>query len=292
MKNNFFAPFAVKNAFIFLLALFFIGCGYSAPSLFPPTELSVQKIAEMKPQLDSLDAAINARAKVLPANYNSTTRITIASINRLLDLFAQQRADDISIAFLPTQPLWKEEKNILGIKYTNLANIDSGAFSIDIKKFRFKWGMNNMLNAEVEIEGKGTIAVSGTYAGISASASPQLHCYLNENILFSIAADSESIILKPQTKTLTLKAKATMKLLQWEIPIYKEVPLQATDIIQPMKLPAALRSDIAIPLPAKEFGSSKVEFVRRTIEFSNAKVSAVNNVLGIQGNISLKVPAQ
>jgi hypothetical protein len=83
-----------------------------------------------------------------------------------------------------------------------------------------------------------------------------------------------------------------MKLLQWEIPIYKEVPLQATDIIQPMKFPAALRSDVVIPLPAKEFGSSKIEYVRRTIEFNNTKVSAVNNVLGIQGNISLKVPAQ
>lgn len=291
MNRRYFPPAVLNQSiFIFLFPLLAAGCGTSASTLFPPTKESRQKIAEISPQLDSLDEAVALRTKTVPIKNNFSVYLSIDGIDGLLDCFAQAQTNDIQLTFLPTPALWKEEKKILGMGYTNQININSGMFFIDIKKFRFKWGMNNTLNAEIEIEGKGNISVSGTYSGISASASPQLFCYLNENILFTIAADSESLVLTPQPKTLLLKAKATVNLLKWEIPFYKEIPLQAAEIIKPIRIPVSLSSQVAFPLPAKEYGSEKVEFVTRELRLSGVGASAKNNILELHGNIQLIKP--
>lgn len=285
------AVFLIFNYAIFVFIL--SGCSSSSSQLFPPTEASLSTIATLRPQVDTLDARLNIITKRFPSLYNTTTRIRSESFNRLLDMYAEQRTNDININFLATSPLWKEDKSILGISYTNVVNIDSGSLSIDLKKFHIKWAMNNMVNVEVEIEGSGFISASGQYTGVSAKVSPNIHFYLNDFVVFTISStDSQTILLTPQPKTLVLKAQVTLQLMQLQVPYYKEIPLQAKDIIQPLRFPAALRSEIIFPLPAATFGGQKFEFAKRTLDFTNTHVSIMNNIFEIQGNVNFEKPQQ
>ncbi len=277
----------MTRIFLLCLLLFFIGCGSSIN--IPSKKESQQKISEIKPRLDSLAASIDLQTKSLPGGHDLISRTRVSAINTLLARVANRTLTDIHIDFLATRPLWKEDKSVFGIGYTNYVDVDTGAFNIDLKKFLFTSFSNNIINAQIEIEGTGSISVSGKYTGVTARSTPQVHFYLDEEIQFSVsAADSDYIKLVPVPKTVTLKSKVTIALLGWNIPYYKEIPLQSTDLIKPVLIPSALRSEIIFPLPAAQYGSQQLEFVKRYLRFSKSSVRANDNGLEYRSNIDFE----
>ncbi len=136
------------------------------------------------------------------------------------------------------------------------------------------------MDAEFEIEGTGTIRVSGKYSGVMAGSSPQVHFYLDEQIQFVVtAADSDYIRLNPVPKTVLLKTKITINLLGWNVPYYQEIPLQAADLIKPVLIPSALRSEIVFPIPASQYGDQRLEYVKRFLRFTRSTVHADGTIL-------------
>jgi len=273
--------------FLISAVTLFIGCGSSAN--IPSKKESQQKIAAIKPQLDSLLESINQQTIALPGGRDLISRTRASAMNTLLARVANRSLADIHIDFLATRPLWKEEKSVFGINYTNFVDVDTGAFNIDLKKFLFTSFSNNIINAQIEIEGTGSIVVSGKYTGVTAHSTPQVHFYLDEEIQFSVStADSDYIKLIPIQKIVMLKSKVTIALLGWNIPYYREIPLQATDLIKPVFIPSALRSEIIFPLPAAQYGSQRLEFVKRYLRFSRSSVRANDNGLEYQSNIDFE----
>jgi len=263
------------------------GCGSSLE--LPSKEESQKKISELKPVTDSLDAVISGSTQNLPKGYDIISRTRLSSINMLLNWIATIDVRDIHIDFLQTRPLWKEEKSLFGIAYSNYVDVDTGSLDIDLKKFRFTNFTHNTVNAEIEIEGTGSIRVSGKYAGVPASASPTVHFYMSEPIEFAIfAADSDYIQLVPLPKTVLLKTKVTISLLGWNVPYYKELPLHAEELIKPVIIPSALRSEIVFPVPASQYGERRVEFVRRFLSFTKTSVNAKENILEYRSNIDFE----
>ncbi|MFA5834376.1 MAG: hypothetical protein WDA22_12945 [Bacteroidota bacterium] len=277
----------VKHSSFFLLSLFVMGCGSSMD--IPSKEESQANIAQYKLQLDTLDAVITEKTAGLPKGHDLISRTRSLAINTLLARVVNRSLADIHIDFLATRPLWKEEKSVMGIGYTNYVDVDTGKLDIDLKKFSFSNFTNNIINAEIEIEGTGTVKVSGTYTGVSTSSSPQIHFYLDEQIQFVVTtADSDFIRLNPVPKTVLLKTKITINLLGWNIPYYKEIPLQTTDLVKPVFIPSALRSEIVFPIPASQYGDQRLEFVKRYLRFNKSAVRANDNVLEYRSNIDFE----
>lgn len=277
----------VARLIIIVAPLFIVGCGSSME--IPSKEESQSKIALYKQQLDTLDAMITERTTGLPKGHDLISQTRSSAINVLLARVANRSLADIHIDFLATRPLWKEDKSVLGIGYTNYVDVDTGKLDIDLKKFAFNNFTNNIVNAEIEIEGTGTLRVSGKYTGVSANSSPQIHFYLDEQIQFVVtAADSDFIRLNPVPKTILLKTKITINLLGWNIPYYKEIPLETTDLIKPLFIPSALRSEIVFPIPASQYGNQRLEYVKRYLRFSKSAVKANDNILEYRSNIDFE----
>lgn len=283
MKMQFF----IVGICFLAIGFFYTGCGSSID--LPAKEESEKKFLEMKPAIDSLDAAIALQTKNLPKGFDIISRTRLSAINMLLERIASADKNDIHIDFLQTRPLWKEEKSTFGIAYTNFVDIDTGSLNIDLKKFHFLDFSGNIVNAVIEIEGQGAVKVSGKYAEVPASSTPRVHFYLNEMLQFAIsAADSDYIKLTPLPNTVLLKTKITIDLLGWHIPYYKEIPLKATELIKPVLVPSALRSEIVFPIPASRYGEQRIEFVKRYIAFTKTTVNANNNILEYSGNIDFE----
>ncbi|MBI2427342.1 MAG: hypothetical protein HYV29_00825 [Ignavibacteriales bacterium] len=87
-----------------------------------------------------------------------------------------------------------------------------------------------------------------------------------------------------------LKTKVTINLLGWSIPYYREIPLQSDELIKPVLIPSALRSEIVFPLPAAQYGEQRLEFVKRSLDFTRSTVGANNNILEYKSNISFIKP--
>jgi len=227
----------------------------------------------------------------LPRGHDLITQTRTLAVNTLLHKVTNSTQRDVHIDFLATRPLWKEDKSLLGVQFSNVVNVDTGTMDIDLKKFVFTGISNNTIYAQIEIEGSGFIKASGTYAGVSARVSPQIHFYLDEQILFSVAAaDSDYIRLNPIPKTLRLKTKTTITLLGWSIPYYKEILLLTTDLIKPILIPSAVTSEIVFPVPAAQYGSQRMQFVKRYLRFTRSTVRANNNVLEYRSNIDFDKP--
>ncbi len=270
-----------------LLALFIAGCGSS--SSIPSTEESQRRIAQLKLELDTLDAQLAVVAAPLPKGNDLISQTRSSAINTLLARVANRSLSDIHIDFLATRPLWKEDKSVLGIGYTNYVDIDSGKMDIDLKNFSFTNFTNNIVNAVVEIEGTGTIRASGKYTGVTAGVSPQIHFYLSDQIQFVVtAADSDFIRLNPVPKTVLLKTKVTITLLGLNLPYYTEIPLQTAELIKPVLIPSAVRSEIVFPIPASQYGSERLKFVKRFLRFTKSSVRANNNILEYRRNLDFE----
>ncbi|MFA6456362.1 MAG: hypothetical protein WCW40_06020 [Bacteroidota bacterium] len=267
--------------------LIIAGCGSSLD--IPSIEESRKSISDIKPQIDSLDKIIANQTRSLPGGNDLITLTRSSAVNTLLERITNRSLKDIHIDFLSTRPLWKEDKSVLGIGYTNYVDIDTGMLDIDLKKFTFTDFSGNNINAAIEVEGTGTVKASGKYTGVSATVSPQIHFYLNEQIQFTVAAaDSDFIRLNPVPKTVLLKTKITVTLLGWNVPYYQEIPLQIADLVKPVSIPSAVRSEIIFPIPAAQYGDRRLDFVRRYLRFTRSSVRAHDGVLEYRSNIDFE----
>ncbi|NUN68124.1 MAG: hypothetical protein HUU02_00255 [Bacteroidetes bacterium] len=272
-----------------LALIILTGCGSSINT--PSVKDSQALINAVKPQLDRLDSIVNAQTRKLPRGHDLITSTRTSGVNRLLTAVAERTAKDIHVDFLATRPLWKEEKSVLGIGYTNAVNVDTGTLDIDLKKFLFTEIVNNTIYAQIEIEGTGALKASGSYAGVSARIAPQVHFYLDEQVFFTVAAaDSDFIRLNPVPKTVKLKTKITIDLLGWQVPYYKEIPLLTTDLIKPVLIPSAVTSEIVFPVPAAQYGADRMAFVKRYLRFSRSTVNTTANAVEYRSNIDFIKP--
>jgi hypothetical protein len=252
----------------------------------PSVEQSDIVINQSKPKLEELDKAINSKFSPAPEANDFRIAIKSSAINSIIDNFAYNRNDDINFYFLATKPLMTENKTILGVNFTNYLNIDTGFITVNLKKFRFNKFENNKIYGIIEIEGEGNISVSGKYTGIPASVSPDVYLYLYEDIVFDVkTTDSGYVVLMPQPKDMKLKTKISIKLLEWKIPYYQEIPLKLTDIVKPMTIPIAVKPDIQFPLPAESFGKEKVKMANYKLELKNTKLYLNNNIIDYRSDM-------
>ncbi|MBL0174193.1 MAG: hypothetical protein IPP94_02825 [Ignavibacteria bacterium] len=255
----------------------------------PTKDESREVIARSRARFDSLATVIAPVARSLPEGYDVVTRVRSAMVNRMLKAFADARADDLRIAFPPTRPLLKEEKSVLGIRYTNLLDIDTGNVVLNLRTFRFERFANNRLDALLEIDGGGKIRASGRYTGVPAGASPDIELTLSERITFDVRlTDTGTVILRPVPKQLALKAKFSVKLLEWSIPWREDIPLQLTDLIKPLAVPVALRSEIPFPVPASTFGDSKLQFVPYLLSTQRSSVTVNGDAVEFKADVEFR----
>jgi hypothetical protein len=246
-------------------------------------------IARSRVQHDSLARIIAPAAATLPSGSDLVTRVRSDMINRILRGVADARSDDLRIVFPPTRPLLREDKNVLGIRYTNALDIDTGNVTLNLRTFRFERLANNRIEALLEIDGTGTLRVSGRYTGVPAGASPDIELALSERIAFDlIPVDTGSVLLRPVPKQLTLKAKFSVKLLEWSIPWRQDIPLQLTDMMKPMAIPIALRTELPFPVPASTFGDNKLQFVPYILSMRRSNVVATGNTIELRADIDFR----
>lgn len=271
---------------LFIASVLLAGCGSSLD--LPSVEESRAAAADFRARTAALDSSVTLSSAGLPGGADIVSRTRLSAVNRLLERVTAAGTKDVHIELLPTRPLWREETSVLGIPVVNHIDIESGRLDIDLKRFRFTGADANTLTAEIEIEGEGKATVSGRYAGVPASASPTARFYLRDSVRFVIAAaDSDAVRLTPQPKTVLLKTKVSVSLLGWTVPYDREIPLSSTDLIRPIVVPSALRSEIVFPLPAAQYGEQRLEYVRRFISFTRSSVRTVNGVLEYRGTIDL-----
>jgi hypothetical protein len=255
----------------------------------PSIRESDKAIARYRPLIEQNDKAINAAATTLPAGNDIILRIDKQALNRIMLAIAGQRSDDVRITFPPTRPLMKEDKSILGISYTNAIDIDTGNLVMDLSVLRFDRFKGNAIEASIGVEGKGKLSVSGRYTGIPASASPEIEMKLNETIAFDVGrADSGFIILRPRKQTLHLHTKFFVKIIEWQIPWSKDVPLEETDLIPPLKIPMSFATSLPFPVPSPTYGDERMTFVPHAVQFLRTLINATNDNLEIRTDFTFK----
>lgn len=245
----------------------------------PTKEESQKKIEFYSAKIDSL-RKITGNLGNLPKKTASDFAIdlNIDVVNQIFQRLAYDRDDDISLKFLPTKSLFKEDKSILGIRYTNFINIDTGNILVNLKSLKFQQSFDKFFDAIIELEGKGQIFVSGKYVGVPISASPNVELYLYETIRFEISSTNTEIIMKPIPKTLKLKTKIKVKLVNWDLPYYQEIPIQVTDLLKPLRLPLGFSNEILLPRPSIKT-PNKFEQSIYTLTFKDSKINIEKNRL-------------
>jgi hypothetical protein len=260
-------------------------CAAGAQNL-PPAEESAAAITTLRRQIDSIDAAINTMPKPLAVANDMTLRFRRASLNMLFGAFASHRTDDIQLQLPPTRPMWTETKSLLGMNIVNTIDVDTGTVFVDIKGFECSAFAKNTVDIRLEIEGTGMISVSGRYAGVPLHASPSLSLYLQDMVKFTISsAGADNILLKPDAHTFMLKTKMSIQFLQWTIPYYREIPLEAEGMIKSIVLPLSISSTLMVPAPWAQDASRRFDFVPRTIRLSHTSVWAQGETLEFRADM-------
>jgi hypothetical protein len=255
----------------------------------PTVEESQKKIDAMQPLLKSTDAFINSKSSTLPSGSSIDMGIKRTALNRLLTAFANNKEKDLNIKFPQTKNLIREDKNILGIQYTNYIDVDKGYVDMDLKTLLFNKVKGNQLEATIEIEGWGSLSISGKYTGIPASVTSEIQLYLKENIDFKLEyTDSGYVVLKPQPKKLKLKTKFSIALVKWNIPWYQEIELQLTDLLAPIAVPFALATDISLPLPSKNNKQGTFTNVLYEVNLTKVSLKADDDVIHWRSDIGFK----
>lgn len=271
-----------------LIALLAVFAGCKSVDMLT-LEQSQKIIDQYKPQLEQNDKLINSKSGNFPSGNDIILGAGIQPLNRIMQIFSNNRNDDISLYFGYSPNILKEEKSVLGIKYTNHINIDSGFVYLNIKSLKIDKFEKSRLNAVLEIEGFGKVGVSGKYLGIPAGITPDVQLYLNEPVSFDLIASSQGVIsLKPLPKKLILKAKVKINLLGWDVPWYQEIPLELAELVKPIQFPIALKSEIQFPLPASKSGDQKIEYAPYLLEMNNASVEGQNTKIIYRTNIDFK----
>ncbi|MFC2131132.1 hypothetical protein ACFLSQ_06830 [Bacteroidota bacterium] len=276
----------MKKSLSNILFLIFLGC---TSIDLPPIEESRRIIDFNTPQLKVAEMFIKSKTMDLPTGNDIDIAVKRDLFNRILSALANDRKQDIQVFFPPTKPLIKDEKNILGIKYTNYINVDKGYVSMNIKTLKFLKMRGNKVEALIEIEGKGKIKLSAKNTGISASVSSNVKLYLKENVEFKLKnSDSGFVILKPQPKKLSLKSKFTISILEWNIPWREEIEIEFTDILNPIAVPMAIAADIDLPIPVKFGKKGHFKDIPYKVKFSKVRLFTDDNVLRWKSYVHFK----
>ncbi|MFH1052583.1 MAG: hypothetical protein V1779_16815 [bacterium] len=255
----------------FIFAFIIISCSTIE---LPTIEESNKKIEDSRIKLDVVNNYINSKTGNLPSGYNLDLTIQKAMINRVLAVVANNRNQDITIDFPKTKNLIKDDKNVLGIQYTNYVDIDKGTVKVDLKSLKFLKLNNNRIESLIEIEGDGEISLSGKNTGISASVTSGVNLYLKDNVEFKIEnAGNGDILLKPVPKKLKLKTKFSIAFLKWNIPWREEIELEFTDILSPIPVPISLATVIDLPIPSKKKKTGEFDYIPHNINFSAVKIN-------------------
>lgn len=251
----------------------------------PSKEVSIKKIEYFSKKIDSLCAnSFNFENTFEKAETDLEINLDLNVLNRVLRRFAENRKDDIKLIFLSTKPLFTEEKNIFRIKYSNFINIDTGNFEVNIKSLKILYSSSQNIDATIELEGKGKINVSGKYTGIPVSANPLVEMYINEPIAFEVLPSKDEIIFKPLPKILNLKTRIIIKLLNWDVPYYQEIPIQMTDLLKPLRIKSGFLGEIALPIPSANI-PNKFELKNYNVVFKSPKIKIEQNQLFYNSNI-------
>jgi hypothetical protein len=281
--------FALRG--IFVLPVIAVACVMSSCSSvdLPSVSESERSIATVRPLIEQSDKAINIWAARLPVGDDVLLRIALPTFNAITSAIAGQRSDDVRIAFPPTRPFRKEDKSILGITYANTLDIDTGTIVLNLSTLRFDRFRGNTIDATIGIEGKGRLKVSGRYTGIPASASPDIEMSLKESIQFVLTpGDSGVFTLRARKQTLNLHTTFSVRLIDWQIPFSKDIPLEATDLIAPIRVPMSFAASIPFPVPAPSYGDERVTFVPHDVVLYRTTIRAENDVLEIRTNFQFK----
>jgi hypothetical protein len=273
----------MKYALLILMIFIFISCKSVD---YPKIEESQAKIDKYNPLILSLDSSIRQKKMFAIPTKDLQLKINLSTLNKILQPLASNRTDDINLIFLSTKQFISENKSTLGINYTNFLNIDSGFVSLDLKSLKFDKLINNKLYANIEIEGKGNLRISGKYLGIGSNVLSNVQLYLNEPIIFDINTTNNGYVeLKPLPKKLTLKTKFGVNLLGWSLPWYQEIPLELTDMVKPIRIPVSLKTDIQFPIPAQKFSENKLEFAPFQVDFTKSEFNGDANKIDYKTNL-------
>ena len=269
--------------FITLLAALLSAC--SSIDL-PTVEESEARIARLRTDLERAEAPLRAYEERFALKRDMTTSIDPDVLNRVLKAVATQRSDDMRIGFPATRPLLEERTSLLGISYTNRLDIDSGLVTLNLKRAELRGLRRGAVRVFLELEGEGRIAVSGRYAGVPASSSPRIELSLRDTVTLLVKSDPKGgITLAPAKQTVKLSTTFHVSLLGWEIPWNEETPLQLDELLQPITMPGILSGEIKLPAPAREYSSSRYEFVTIPVEMKNVEAGTGKGRIDIEGDV-------
>ncbi|GEM_PF-875041 len=277
---------ALRAALAVCACAIWTGC---ASVELPTLEESAASINRSEARIDSAETVLRGARGMPSVSRELTMRVRTAFFNKILGALAGTRSDDARITFLPTRPLMKEDKSVLGIRYTNHLDIDSGSLVMNLVRLQVESARAGRIEAALRIEGRGKIRASGRYTGLPASAEPEIDLLLDEKIAFDIrSTDTGTVVLSPLPKTVMLQTRFTVRLLEWGIPWKQDIPLQAAELLPPLTLPIAGQTEIPFPLPSEKSTDGNMEYQPHVTIFRNPSVSADKNVMEFGADIDFR----
>lgn len=279
----------MKRILITLVLLLPCAAESSAQDL-PPTDSSRAAIAEITPRLARVDSLLNnAFRGVERGQQDIILTVKAGAINAFFNAAAARGTDDCLVRLLETKGVWSDTKSLFGITVTSSLDVDSGTIAVDLKRFAVPSMTKNIIESQVELEGAGLVAVTGRSAGVPGHASPKLDLYLQDRIRFACAGDKAGMItLRPQSARVVLKAKLSVKLWGFDIPYYKEIPLEVTDLVPTLTLPVALSSSVRAPIRGTYRNGRGIEYADYSVSFGALRVWADQDELELRTNITIR----
>lgn len=275
----------MKILFIILISLCLLD---SCKTIVAPDIKESEAIIEYnKPLIQFNEALIDSRLRNKPVKTDWSIRVKLSALNNILRYLAEKSIKDILIQFLYSEKILSEKYSLLGINVENYVNLDTGNINIDIKQLELS-GRKDTLNLKVVAAGSGSVSLSARYMGIPASASPDMEILLDELISFRVVTGNEmEIVLEAIPKKLKLKTKFYVGFLAWQIPWSKDMELEASEIIKPLKLPLSGLANISLPVPSKP-GANERQKLDYKLKLKDFFVDFENGVMELRSDIELE----
>lgn len=271
---------------ILLLSIILFSCkSYDYPTI----EESEEIIYNNSKIIDSLNIIIQDKKPILDSKPDVVFSVSNNFINRILQSYTNSKTEDIFIKFNESKSVYEENRKLLGLTVKDYVDLHAGVISTDIKKVRFEKSYNNRMEALLEIEGKGNLSVSGKYMGVPLKLSAPLELYLNESIMFDVLSTRDgSIEFKPLPKKLLLKTRIPIKISDWYLPLYKEIPIESTQLIESIDMPLGFETEFKFPIPNSNLESEKMALVPYTINLEQNSVKLDKDRIEFKTNLVFK----
>ncbi len=243
------------------------------------------KIKKIDSNLNTLNKNLDKIMQEFISENNIEIHISEKVLNEIMTKLSNYNNKDIIINLLSTKEIYKKEQNILGIKYTNYVNIDSGLLNINIKSIKLINQKDNELKLQLELSGTGFISLSGKNTGISASIKSKIEAYSKDTLNFKVQSQSHNIVLKPQNDKVDIKTKFTITLFGWNIPWRETINLSIADILKPLEIPLEINTSVIFPLPDFKIKKLTLKGIPAKIKTKNFNVSSSKNGMTIKSNL-------